>query len=78
MLRKKAADMSQDDSDSDSAREYDQSPAELRVRAERIRKYARFMSNDPAVPKWIALADELDALAAAKEKIGAPKQKPEC
>lgn len=41
--------------------------AELRRRAERARYHAKVLADDPAVPRLLALAEELEAKAAALE-----------
>ncbi len=43
------------------------STAELRRRAERARYHAKVLADDPAVPRLLALAEELEAKAAELE-----------
>ena len=45
-----------------------ESPLELRARAVRVRRHARDLLFDEAVPRLLAFADELDARADAIER----------
>jgi hypothetical protein len=49
-----------------------ESAAELRNRALIIRRHSADFANDPAVPKWLELAAELETRAAALEAAENP------
>jgi hypothetical protein len=52
------------------------SPAEVRARALHIRELARAFAGDPAVPRWLQLATDLEARAADMDMIRVEKGLP--